>query len=158
MPEKLSPTCTDAPQLAPRRNGWTALSASLVTAIALLWPDPALAQSALLPNMQSLFGLDTASPLSSGYRPSARIPLGSTEIATPGISPIVPSQNACASAANARSSHALFDGGGSTSLCCADSKNILPSLSSSPVDRTGIPMCNAGINRLSAPASSASIP
>jgi hypothetical protein len=84
-------------------------------------------------------------PLPSGSTQPAGIPLGSTEIATPGISPVAPSQStlmeSCAGFDGARSSTALFDGGGMSSLSCADSQTIsspLPSPSS--IGRVGIPL------------------
>jgi hypothetical protein len=113
----------------------TVLCASLMVGIASVEPTAACAQG-ISPDMQPSAGMHMTSPLATQ---SAGIPLGSTEIATPGISPVVPSQSAlmgtCAGSDGAGPSGA-FDGGGISggmSLSCADSRNIsspLPSTSS----------------------------
>jgi hypothetical protein len=129
--------------------------------IALLWLDPVLAQAPVLSSTQRSPGLGEASSFNSASGKRTRIPLGSTEIETPGIAPVVPSQNAgaatCTDFGNARSSSALFDGGGlsgGASLPCAGSKaapSSAPPLS--PVGRAGIPLGatelgKAGISQL----------
>jgi hypothetical protein len=130
-----------------RRIASTVLCASLMAGIAWGKPTWAIAQPASS-DMQPLVGMLTTSPLATRSTRPAGIPLGSTEIATPGVSPVAPSQGAltetCAGSDGARSSGALFDGGGisgATPLSCADSRNIsspLPSPSS--IGRVGIPM------------------
>ena len=123
------------------------LCASLTVGVMFLSPGPAIAQS-IPSNMPPAAGMGATSPLSAGSAPPAGIPLGSTEIATPGISPVDPSQNAgmttCAGSDGAGPSAALFDGGGlagSTSLSCADSRPISSSLPSpSSIGRVGIPL------------------
>ncbi len=162
MREQLSSKSRAALQPAARRIGRMILSASLVIGIALPWPDPAFAQSSALPNTQPSPGVGATSPFNAGSGPRAGIPLGSTEIATPGIAPVIPSQNmgacACSDFGNARSSSALFDGGGlsgSSSLSCAGGGNAPPAASSSSsAGRVGIPLGatelgNTGISPLS---------
>jgi hypothetical protein len=162
MRKQISSRGREAQQCTPRRIGWMILSASLVTGIALLQPDPAFAQASVSPNMQPSLGVGATSPFNSGSGQRAGIPLGSTEIATPGIAPVIPSPNmgagACTDLGNARSSSALFDGGGlsgSSSLSCAGSGNASPSASSPSAGRVGIPLGatelgNAGASPLSA--------
>jgi hypothetical protein len=118
------------------------LTAALMAAVTWIDPTATFAQ-ATSPGTQSA-RTHTTSPLA---RRSGGIPLGSTEIATPGIGPVVPSQGelmgTCASSDGAGPSGA-FDGGGmsgTSSLSCADSRNIsspLPSPSS--IGRIGIPL------------------
>jgi len=160
MREELS--SNDRNAKASRTGGMVILSALLMTGLALPWPDPTFAQTFVAPNMQPLPGAGTTSPLPSGAGQRAGIPLDSTEVVTPGISPVVPSQNVgaanCGGSGNGASGGALFDGGGlnglsgSMSLSCADSRpprSLAPSLS--PVGRVGIPLGatelgNAGIS------------
>jgi len=162
MREQLSSKSRAAQQPASHGIGWMILSASLVTGIALLGPDPAFAQASALPNTQPSPGVGATSPFNAGSGQRAGIPLGSTEIATPGIAPVIPSQNmgagACSDLGNARSSSALFDGGGlsgSSSLSCAGGGNAPPAASSlSSAGRVGIPLGatelgNTGISPLS---------
>lgn len=129
----------------------------LLAATASTWCYSASAQ-AMTPGLQQPSGIDTASPLSlgSGPRvPQAEIPLGSTEIATPGISPAVPlpfagsaSGNAgCSSFTNSsQSSGAPFDGGGisgGASVSCAPTGGLDvsgPVRLRSSVGRAGIPL------------------
>ena len=76
------------------------------------------------------------------------IPLGATEMATPGISPALPSTGVCSTGAptSQTSTTALFDGGGmagATSSGCAGAASAAPSTpapSMSQVGRAGIPM------------------
>jgi hypothetical protein len=141
------------------------LCALAIAAIAWAGPDRAMAQ-ATSPGLQPTPGMGTTSPLDMRAIRSPNIPLGATEIATPGISPLRPPQgalmNGCAGPDGAPSSGVLFDGGGlsaTTTLSCADSRNLsspLPSASS--IGRAGIPLGatelgSAGISpSLSAPA------
>jgi hypothetical protein len=128
-----------AKQFGPRRIPSAVLCASLIAGIAWAEPTMAIAQ-APSPDMQPPVGMHMTSPLAARSAQPAGIPLGSTEIATPGISPIVPSQGSvlesCAGTDGAQSPGVPFDGGGmseATSLSCADSRSIsspLPSLSS----------------------------
>ena len=160
MREQLSSKSRAAQQLALRRIGWMILSALL--AITLPWPDPVFAQGSASPNTLPSPGAGVTSPFNSGTGQRAGVPLGSTEIATPGIAPIIPSQNmgagACTDLGNARSASTLFDGGGlsgSSSLSCAGSGNAPPSASSPSAGRVGIPLGatelgNAGASPLSA--------
>jgi hypothetical protein len=147
MREQLSSKKRNAQQFRSRRIASTVLCAALMAGIAWVEPTAAIAQAAPA-NMQPPIGMRTTSPLATGSTRPAGIPLGSTEIATPGISPVAPSQSAlmetCAGSDGARSSGTPFDGGGisgTTSLSCADSRNIsspLPSPSS--IGRAGIPL------------------
>jgi hypothetical protein len=134
-------------KLRSRRIASTVLCASLMAGITWVEPPAAIAQTTL-PDLQPPVGMRTTSPLATRSTRPAGISLGSTEIATPGVSPVAPSQGAltetCAGSDGARSSGALFDGGGisgATPLSCADSRNVsspLPSPSS--IGRVGIPM------------------
>ncbi|MBR1132179.1 hypothetical protein [Bradyrhizobium iriomotense] len=120
-------------------------------AMGLIWlaPVAAIAQMTLptMPATPQSTGMPSTSPLNMGSTRPEGIPLGSTEIATPGVSPITPSQGMtnCAASGNTGSSGALFDGGGlsgSSSLACANgtaSQSALPP-STSTVGRVGIPL------------------
>jgi hypothetical protein len=74
------------------------------------------------------------------------IPLGSTEITTPGVSPLNPSQamSGCTGSGNTASAGALFDGGGlssgSSTTCNSSITAASPLPSSSTVGRAGIPL------------------
>jgi hypothetical protein len=113
---------------------------------------PALAQAAF-PEMQPSVGMRGTSPLPLGSTRPVGIPLGSTEIATPGVSPVNPSQgigmSSCSGPASAGLPGALFDGGGlsaSASPSCATTGAPASPLSSpSTVGRVGIPL---GANEL----------
>jgi hypothetical protein len=140
----LSSKSRNARQFKSRRIVFAVLCTSLSIGVASLSSNPAFAQ-AVSSSMQPSAGTLMTSPLAAGSTRPAGIPLGSTEIATPGISPVTPSQSAlvgtCAGFDGARSSTAPFDGGGMPSLSCADSQNIsspLPSPSS--IGRVGIPL------------------
>ena len=107
---------------------------------------------------QSPSGVGATSPLSlepGSTVPPVGIPLGSTEIATPGISPTAPLSSAasipgvtnCAASGNSRSSSgAPFDGGGvsgGASASCATAGDATASgspVSASSVGRAGIPL------------------
>jgi hypothetical protein len=145
MREQLSSKSCKVRHFRPRRIASAALCASLIAGIAWLEPTAAIAQ-ATSSNMQPLVGMDTTSPLTTRSTQPAGVPLGSTEITTPGISPIAPSQSTgmgnCAGSDSAQP--APFDGGGlsgTTPLSCADSQTLsspLPSPSS--IGRIGIPL------------------
>jgi hypothetical protein len=77
----------NAQQLKSRRIASTVLCALLIAGIARVEPTAAVAQTTS-PDLQPPVGMHTTSPLATR---SAGIPLGSTEIATPGISPVAPS-------------------------------------------------------------------
>jgi hypothetical protein len=110
----------------------------------IFWPVSAIAQVA--PSTpQPDIGMRATSPLAIGSARSTSVPLGATEIAPPGISPVSPSQSAGpATCAASDGPSALFDGGGlsgSASLSCADSRIPLSSLPSpSTVGRVGVPL------------------
>jgi hypothetical protein len=146
MREPLSRTCDIRP--AERHAIVPALVyASLTVGIALLSNAPVFAQAAL-PSQPPTMGMGATSPLSTGSTRPTGIPLGSTEITTPGISPVDPSQTVgttnCAGSDGAGPSAAPFDGGGfsgSTQLSCADSQTIpSPLPSPSLAGRAGIPL------------------
>jgi len=128
-----------------RRIASTVLCASLTASIAWGKPTWAIAQ-ATSSDIQPPVGMRTTSPLATRSTRPVGIPLGSTEMATRGVSPVALSQSAlmetCSGSDRARSSGAPFDGGGiseTTSLSCADSRNISSPLPSpSPIGRVGI--------------------
>jgi hypothetical protein len=101
------------------------------------------------------------SPLNPQSTRPVGIPLGSTEIATPGISPVDPGQamTGCTTTGTAASSGALFDGGGlasGSSTTCTTSTTAAATPSSSPaVGRTGIPL---GATELGGAGISPSVP
>lgn len=107
-----------------------------------LSPAPVIAQTTSLMDPPS--GMRATSPLAAGATRSTGIPLGATEIATPGVSPVNPAQNMASCAGGAGLSEAPFDGGGlsaSAPLSCAD--GCFPSSSrplASMVGRVGIPL------------------
>ncbi|WP_426614452.1 hypothetical protein [Bradyrhizobium sp. McL0616] len=119
----------------------------VMLAAAMLWLAPAatIAQTTV-PGMQPPAGMLATSPLNPQSTRPVGIPLGSTEVATPGVSPLNPAQSTtgCAGSGNAASSGALFDGGGlsgGTALSCSDSRipsSALPS--TSMVGRVGVPL------------------
>ena len=132
----------DAGQFGSRRILLMALCTSLM-AFAWIEPTAAIAQAPSSTAPPSV-GMGVTSSLSAR---SAAVPLGATEIATPGISPVVPlpgtTTSTCAGSDGAGPS-GTFDGGGnpgSTPLSCADSRFIpspLPSASS--IGAVGIPL------------------
>jgi hypothetical protein len=134
-------------QFGSRRIATMVLCAALMAGIAWVEPTAAIAQTTS-PELQPPVRMRTTSPLATRSTRPAGIPLGSTEMAIPGVSPVAPAQSAltknCAGSDGAGSPGAPFDGGGiseTTSRSCADSRNIsspLPSLSS--IGRVGIPM------------------
>jgi hypothetical protein len=150
----------NAQQLRSCRIASTVLWVSLMAGIAWVEPTAAIAQTTS-PDLQPPVGMGMTSPLATRSTRPAGIPLGSTEIATPGVSPVAPSQGAltetCAGSDGARSSGALFDGGGisgAAPLSCADSRNIsspLPSPSS--IGRSlRVPVSDLTVSRQSLPA------
>ena len=128
----------------------------LLMATALAWWNPASAQ-AMTPGLQQPSGIAT-SPLVLGTGPTvppSGIPLGSTEIATPGISPAAPfagagsilGNTACSGFTNlSQSSGAPFDGGGilgGASVSCAPTKGLDvqgPVTLRPSIGRAGIPL------------------
>jgi hypothetical protein len=119
--------------------------ASLMVGIVLVSPVPALAQ-ATPSNAPPTVGMHATSPLAGGTTRPAGVPLGATEIATFGVSPVEPAQSttSCAGSDSAGSSASPFDGGGLSAnapLSCADSQTpSSPLLSPSAVGRVGIPL------------------
>jgi hypothetical protein len=119
----------------------------VMLAAAILWlaSAAAIAQTTV-PGMQPPAGMLATSPLNPQSTRPVGIPLGSTEIATPGISPISPVQSTmgCAASANSASSGALFDGGGlsgdPSTNCAAGTVAASPLPSTSTVGRVGIPL------------------
>ena len=132
-------------------------STSLLAGTAWAWCNPASAQ-ALTAGVQQPSGMNATSPLSLGPGstvPPVGIPLGSTEIATPGISPAAPLPGAgstfgntdCSGSSNStQSSGAPFDGGGisgSASISCGPTSGLItsgPTVSGSGARRAGIPL------------------
>lgn len=119
----------------------------VMLAAAILWlvSAAAIAQTTV-PGMQPPAGMLATSPLNPQSTRPVGIPLGSTEIATPGISPITPAQSmmGCVSSANTASTGALFDGGGlsggSAANCTGSTALASPLPSTSTVGRVGIPL------------------
>ncbi|WP_161499968.1 hypothetical protein [Bradyrhizobium sp. AC87j1] len=130
-----------------RSRRFRSVCPSAVLLAGILWfvAAAAVAQTAL-PGVQPSPGMGATSPLNPASSRPEGIPLGSTEIATPGVSPLNPLQGMtnCAGSGNAGSSGALFDGGGlsggSSTTCTsgATPPSALPS--SSSVGRVGIPL------------------
>ncbi len=159
----------DAQRSSSRGIASTLLSISLTAGIVPLSSAAAFGQTTFgqpaSPDMLPPAGMGMTTPLATGSTRPAGIPLGSTEIATPGVSPVFPSQSTgtvtCGGSGGTSSSTPLFDGGvsGNTTLSCADSQNIPSSLpAASTAGRTGIPLGatelgNAGISP-SAPVTS----
>jgi hypothetical protein len=148
MREQLSSKRRDARHFTPRGIGEKMPSLLLIVGVALVWFDPVLAQAPVPPTAQHSFGVGVISSFNSATGQRLGIPLGSTEIATQGIAPVLPSHKAgvptCSDFGNARSSSTLFDGGGlsgSMPLPCARSRvtpSSGPSLSSA--GRVRIPL------------------
>lgn len=134
-------------QLTTRRIASALIPVVLTLALMTLETTTAIAQVASS-IMQPADGMTSTSPLSARSTRPTGIPLGSTEIATPGISRPVPSQGSgggnCDSVDGLQSSGTPFDGGGvsaSTSLSCADGNLIASPLPpSSLIGRAGIPL------------------
>jgi hypothetical protein len=119
----------------------------VMLATAMLWlvPAAAIAQTTV-PGIQPPTGMLATSPLNPQSTRPVGIPLGSTEIATPGISPINPMQSTtgCVGSGNPSSTGALFDGGGlsgtSSTNCAGSTAAASPLPSTSTVGRVGIPL------------------
>ncbi|MGY8707374.1 hypothetical protein RAD16_16665 [Bradyrhizobium sp. 18BD] len=131
-----------------RRYGLMYPGVMLATGILWLVSATAIAQTTqtTVPGMQPSTGMLATSPLNPQSTRPVGIPLGSTEIATPGISPINPAPGAmgCTGSGNAASNGALFDGGGLTGTtsanCGGSSVAASPLPSTSTVGRVGIPL------------------
>jgi hypothetical protein len=123
------------------------LYASLAAAIALPASAPAYAQVAL-PDQPPTSGMGVTSPLAARATRPTGIPLGSTEIAPSGVSPVDPSQAAaatnCAGSDSVTAPMTPFDGGGlsnNSQLSCADSQTLVSPLPSpSSAGPAGIPL------------------
>ncbi|WP_453950144.1 hypothetical protein [Bradyrhizobium sp. USDA 377] len=121
---------------------------AVALATSLIWLIPAAANAQMtLPTTPPSVGMPATSPLNLGATRPEGIPLGSTEIATPGVSPINPLQGMtnCAVSGNAGSSGAPFDGGGlsgSSSLACQSGTTTSSALppQTSTIGRVGIPL------------------
>lgn len=117
----------------------------LATGMLWLVSGAAIAQTTM-PGMQPPAAMLATSPLNPQSTRPVGIPLGSTEIATPGISPINPAQSTmgCASSGKAASTGALFDGGGlsgtSSTNCAGSATAASPLPSTSTVGPLGIPL------------------
>lgn len=131
-----------------RCRRFASMHLGVALATSLIWLIPVAANAQMtLPTTLPPVGMSATSPLNlSATRPEG-IPLGSTEIATPGVSPINPSQamTNCPLSGNTGSSGALFDGGGlsgSPSLGCPNDTTTQSALppSTSAVGRVGIPL------------------
>jgi hypothetical protein len=144
MREWLSSNRRNTQQSGRRSVTLILLSAALAACSAWLAPAAAIAQ-AISPEVQPSIGMRATSPLAlRSTRPEA-IPLGSTEIATRGVSPVSPSEGmgTCAGSGNTASPGPLFDGGGlsgGASLSCADSETAPSTLPSVSVRPTGLPL------------------
>jgi len=145
MREHLGSISPQVPQFEPCSVVSMILCASLVAGIARV--GPAIAQTTL--GLQPFNGMGVTSPLAAHSTQSAEIPLGSTEIATPGISPLVSEQSAltttaCAAPYGGDSSAAPFDGAAissATSLSCAENRNTSSPLRSPlSIGRAEVPL------------------
>lgn len=120
---------------------------NVILATGMLWliPAAAIAQTTA-PGLQPPAGMLATSPLNPQSTRPVGIPLGSTEIATPGISPVNPVQGmmGCPTSSDSASSGALFDGGGlsgpSSTNCTGSNIAASPLPSTSTVGRVGIPL------------------
>jgi len=123
----------------------SSIGAMLVIGMLFLVPNAAVAQTTM-PGMQPPAGMLATSPLNPQSTRPVGIPLGSTEITTPGISPVNPAQSmvGCAASGNTASAGALFDGGGlsgtSSTNCAGTVVAASPLPSTSTVGRVGIPL------------------
>lgn len=111
--------------------------------IGTAWPMPASGQG-ILPTVAPTAGMGATSPFAVRSTRPAGVPLGATEITTPGVSPLVPSGSLRMAACGGSSSTLLFDGGGvsrNTTLSCADSEFLTsPWPPNSPARRPGVPL------------------
>jgi len=123
----------------------SSIGAVLAIGMLFLVSNAAVAQTTM-PGMQPPAGMLATSPLNPQSTRPVGIPLGSTEITTPGISPVNPAQSmtGCAASGNPASSGALFDGGGlsgtSSTNCAGTAVAASPLPSTSTVGRVGIPL------------------
>jgi hypothetical protein len=145
MRERLSARSRGARRFKSPGIAFVFLCVSLAPGPDWLSPAPVIAQTKS--SAQQSPGMRATSPLVIGSTGPAEIPLGATEIATPGISPISPSlgvgMGTCAGTNAAALSGTPFDGGGlsgNASLSCADSRIPLSLLLSSSAGRVGIPL------------------
>ncbi|MDF0516946.1 hypothetical protein P0R31_06860 [Bradyrhizobium yuanmingense] len=121
------------------------LGAMLASGMLWLVAGGAIAQTTV-PGMQPPAGMLATSPLNPQSTRPVGIPLGSTEIATPGISPINPMQSTtgCVGSSSTASTGALFDGGGlsgaQSTNCPGGAVVASPLPSTSTVGRVGIPL------------------
>lgn len=143
MRNTLSSNSRTTGQLTTRRIASALVPVSLALALAPLEATTAIAQAAP-PIIQPADSMPSTSPLSARSTRPTGIPLGSTEIAIPGISQPSPSQGGGGNCDSIPSSGAPFDGGGvsgSTSLSCADGNLIASPLPpSSLIGHVGIPL------------------
>jgi hypothetical protein len=144
MREWLSSNRRNTEQPGWRKFTLILLRAALTACSVGLTPAAAIAQ-AISPEVQPSIGMGATSPLALRSTRPAAVPLGSTEIATRGVSPVNPSggMGTCAGSGNTGSPGALFDGGGlsgGASLSCADSKTAPSALPSVSVRPTGLPL------------------
>ncbi|WP_156489784.1 hypothetical protein [Bradyrhizobium sp. DOA1] len=119
----------------------------MLLAAGILWLTSAAAiAQTTVPGAPPSPGMLATSPLNPQSTRPVGIPLGSTEIATPGISPLNPAQDMtnCPTSTNSAAPGALFDGGGlasnSSSACAGSAMAPSPLSSPSTVGRVGIPL------------------
>lgn len=140
----------------------TLMLPAMLLATTILWLVPAaVVAQTTVPGMPPPTGMLATSPLNPQSTRPVGIPLGSTEIATPGISPLNPSQAmpGCAGSSTSASPGALFDGGGlssgSSATCNGSIAAASPLPSASTVGRVGIPL---GATELGGAGISPSVP
>lgn len=142
------PSTNSAPSGRSRRRPVAAMHLCVTLTMALIWLTPAAAIAQMtLPTMPPSIGMTSTSPLNLGSTRPEGVPLGSTEIATPGVSPITPSQGManCAGSGTTGSPGTPFDGGGlsgGSSLACANGTAAPSTLAppTSTIGRIGIPL------------------
>ena len=134
----------------------------MLLAAGILWLTSAAAiAQTTVPGAPPSPGMLATSPLNPQSTRPVGIPLGSTEVATPGISPLNPAQDMtnCPTSANSASPGALFDGGGlagnSSSACAGSAAASSPLSSPTTVGRVGIPL---GATELGGAGISPSVP
>ncbi|MFK4524246.1 hypothetical protein ABIF90_002227 [Bradyrhizobium japonicum] len=141
---------------------FTLIQPAVALTAGMLWLVPAATSAqTTMPGMQPSTGMLATSPLNPQSTRPVGVPLGSTEIVTPGISPLNPAQSTagCAGSGNTASSGALFDGGGlsggSSVTCNGSITAASPLPSASTVGRVGIPL---GATELGGAGISPSVP
>ncbi|MBR0845739.1 hypothetical protein JQ607_36585 [Bradyrhizobium liaoningense] len=145
MRDQHSPNETSTTRSASHRLALMYRGAVLAAGILWFAPAAAIAQTTM-PGTQPPAGMLATSPLNPQSTRPVGIPLGSTEIATPGTSPLNPAQDMtnCPGSGNPASPGALFDGGGlaggSSTACSASTIAPSPLPSTSTVGRVGIPL------------------